>query len=30
MTQARHRIGVEPLRHLFHTTATVWEKEDTA
>ncbi|MDE9483379.1 transposase domain-containing protein, partial [Xenorhabdus bovienii] len=23
------KIGVEPLRHLFHTTATEWEKEDT-
>ncbi|RKE93332.1 IS4 family transposase [Xenorhabdus ehlersii] len=29
ISKARHRIGVEPLRHLFHTTATEWEKEDT-
>ncbi|WP_208638574.1 IS4 family transposase [Xenorhabdus ehlersii] len=29
ISKARHRIGVEPLRLLFHTTATEWEKEDT-
>ncbi|MDE9496088.1 IS4 family transposase [Xenorhabdus bovienii] len=29
ISKARHHIGVEPLRHLFHTTATEWEKEDT-
>ncbi|CDH30940.1 transposase domain-containing protein [Xenorhabdus bovienii] len=26
ISKARHRIGVEPLRHLFHTTATEWER----
>ncbi|WP_338114342.1 transposase [Xenorhabdus indica] len=30
ISKARYRIGVEPLRHLFHTTATEWEKEETA
>ncbi|WFQ80308.1 IS4 family transposase [Xenorhabdus sp. SF857] len=30
LSKARHRLGIEPLRHLFHTTATEWEKEDTA
>ncbi|PHM69735.1 IS4 family transposase [Xenorhabdus kozodoii] len=28
ISKARYRIGVEPLRHLFHTTATEWEKEE--
>ncbi|WNJ95695.1 IS4 family transposase [Vibrio ruber] len=30
IVKARQRIGFEPLRYLFHTTATEWEKEDTA
>lgn len=30
IVKARQRIGLEPLRHLFHTTATEWEKEDTS
>ncbi|WP_262946788.1 transposase domain-containing protein [Xenorhabdus indica] len=29
LSKARHRLGIEPLRHLFHTTATEWEKEET-
>ena len=28
IVKARQRIGAEPLRHLFLTTATEWEKED--
>jgi len=30
IVKARQRIGVEPLRHLFRTTAAEWEKEDTS
>lgn len=30
IVKARQRIGSEPLRHLFLTTATEWEKQDLA
>lgn len=29
ITAARQKLGYEPLRYLFHSTASHWEKEDT-